>query len=443
MTLTHLNTGLPRLWSYWEGETNPLIELCFETLKKHNPSFRVVSPQDIRNMGGGEAVDFTQGLPIPQRSDYLRLWLLYHFGGAWTDSDVVCLSPLDWLPDTIDSDLIGVFNLYQQRRAGTQLLASPFGCRAGSPLIGEALKTCKQLLQRMKNKKRVPYGATSVGLLSAIYKRAVKAGTYNIRRYEHWRYSRVPWYRARQEYNVKGSVQRHEFSPSYSPSAVMYHLTNVLTAQFKQSTREGILHSGTFASFLIAKSLGIPKRGLFGRAYELTQRFPQRESLELAEVGVFRGSNSRQLLQWFYNSRVHLIDPWDENGNEERYRATKDGRAFDSKAKRERVFNTCQRNVAFAGDRAVFHRGPSVERSADFADSSLDGVFIDAEHSEPAIKEDVLAWYPKVKPGGYIGGHDYRNKMFPGVTRGVDQWANNNNYVVEHGLDYTWFVRKR
>lgn len=41
-----------------------------------------------------------------------------------------------------------------------------------------------------------------------------------------------------------------------------------------------------------------------------------------------------------------------------------------------------------------------------FADGILDLVFIDANHSYDSIKQDILLWLPKVKPGGILCGHD-------------------------------------
>ncbi len=52
-------------------------------------------------------------------------------------------------------------------------------------------------------------------------------------------------------------------------------------------------------------------------------------------------------------------------------------------------------------------RATSAQGVTQFADGSLDWVFIDADHSFEAVSADVAAWYPKVKPGGILSGHDY------------------------------------
>lgn len=53
-------------------------------------------------------------------------------------------------------------------------------------------------------------------------------------------------------------------------------------------------------------------------------------------------------------------------------------------------------------------------------DGWADFIFIDAGHSYDAVKADIAAWLPKVKPGGWFGGHDYHPK-FPGVIAAVDE----------------------
>ncbi len=75
--------------------------------------------------------------------------------------------------------------------------------------------------------------------------------------------------------------------------------------------------------------------------------------------------------------------------------------------------------TAFA-PRARVLEMPTVEASALVAKGEMDFVFIDADHSEAAVALDIEAWRDKVKPGGWLGGHDY-SKRFPGVMKAVDK----------------------
>lgn len=63
---------------------------------------------------------------------------------------------------------------------------------------------------------------------------------------------------------------------------------------------------------------------------------------------------------------------------------------------------------------------PSVEAAEMFKAGSLDAVYIDGDHSEEAVRADIRAWLPKIKPGGWIGGHDYRADCNMPVIRAVD-----------------------
>jgi len=49
----------------------------------------------------------------------------------------------------------------------------------------------------------------------------------------------------------------------------------------------------------------------------------------------------------------------------------------------------------------------SLEAAEQFEDNSLDFVHIDASHDYENVLADIRAWYPKVKPGGFITGDDY------------------------------------
>lgn len=48
-------------------------------------------------------------------------------------------------------------------------------------------------------------------------------------------------------------------------------------------------------------------------------------------------------------------------------------------------------------------------------------IFIDADHHYEACRDDIQRWWPKLKPGGILAGHDYGHDAFPGVKQAFDE----------------------
>ena len=58
-------------------------------------------------------------------------------------------------------------------------------------------------------------------------------------------------------------------------------------------------------------------------------------------------------------------------------------------------------------DRTQVIKGDSAESASLFPDNHFNMVFIDADHSYESVQKDIEAWWPKVKPGGILCGHDW------------------------------------
>lgn len=97
---------------------------------------------------------------------------------------------------------------------------------------------------------------------------------------------------------------------------------------------------------------------------------------------------------------------------------------------------------ALGVDVAMFTEG-SPAAAILFADGTRDAVFIDADHSEEAVSRDIAAWWPKVKPGGILAGHDYDE---PGVNAAVkkafDGPVMSPSFALISVMGRCWYVRK-
>ena len=80
------------------------------------------------------------------------------------------------------------------------------------------------------------------------------------------------------------------------------------------------------------------------------------------------------------------------------------------------------------GERAIVYKMRTEEAANLVEDNSLDFVFVDADHSTDAVRNDIMAWAPKVKDSGWIIGHDINwptvkvvaDELLPGYVIGPD-----------------------
>lgn len=175
------------------------------------------------------------------------------------------------------------------------------------------------------------------------------------------------------------------------------------------------------------------------RWHEVLCRLPDGEPVTMAEIGVWRGDLSRRLLSRRKRLHLLLVDPW---------RTAEAGTSWaDSRSRMttipQRTFDEALAGVeAIAAQhpgRATILRMPSVEAAREVTDQSLHAAFLDGDHSYEGLRGDIAAWLPKVRTGGWIGGHDFGAHRFPGVRRAVEEAFTAAD--VEIGGDHTWFAR--
>jgi hypothetical protein len=80
---------------------------------------------------------------------------------------------------------------------------------------------------------------------------------------------------------------------------------------------------------------------------------------------------------------------------------------------------TYRYNVYQLGNKITTIKALSHEAADMFDDESVSVCFIDAGHSYDAVKKDIEAWLPKMKPNGIMAGHDY--KAWEGVNQAVTE----------------------
>ena len=70
---------------------------------------------------------------------------------------------------------------------------------------------------------------------------------------------------------------------------------------------------------------------------------------------------------------------------------------------------------------------------------SPDLLFLDGGHLYDTVRRDLEAWWPKLRSGGTLAGHDY-NAPNPGVVQAVNEFVYAQQLTLHLGVAYTWWV---
>lgn len=135
----------------------------------------------------------------------------------------------------------------------------------------------------------------------------------------------------------------------------------------------------------------------------IVEKFPS--GSHFVEVGVWKGQSACFMAVEIINSEKNIkfdcVDTWDyvETSSE------------ISKEEFEDLYDIFLQNIEPVKEHINIIKSLSWDGAGNYEDNSLDFVFIDAAHDYESVTKDLNAWFPKIKKGGIIAGHDY----YPGL----------------------------
>jgi len=149
---------------------------------------------------------------------------------------------------------------------------------------------------------------------------------------------------------------------------------------------------------------------------QFIKRIYKKQNLIGVEVGVWKGSNAKDMLEFLPIKKLYLVDPYLHYNNYNDYKEDDMDEMYLKVKKKFEPF----------GDKVELIRKMSFDALDNIPDE-CDFIYIDANHAYEFVKKDLELFYPKVKKGGILGGHDYHYLRHPGVTKAVDEFCNNIN----------------
>lgn len=175
--------------------------------------------------------------------------------------------------------------------------------------------------------------------------------------------------------------------------------------------------------------------------YEFTRLIDEHGYKIAAEVGVAWGAFSAYLLKHSRLLQLYCIDNWAQRPRPRRAR-----QPWGTEINMRRAIAAL---MPF-GARVVILRKTSLEVAKEL-DLLFDFVYVDASHREQEVSADLAAWWPKVREGGMLAGHDYDKRDRRGccgVIKAVDTFVMQHNVKlnltveVEPGLNNSWWIPK-
>lgn len=148
--------------------------------------------------------------------------------------------------------------------------------------------------------------------------------------------------------------------------------------------------------------------------YTYIVHHPREEILSLlpnagvvAEIGVAEGHFAAAILNRNRPRRLHLIDAW-RNFDAPAYQI--DPCNQPAEVQERRFLDVQQRFSRELGNgQVLLHRQLSGEAAAEFEREYFDWIYVDAMHDQESVQQDLTAYFHRVKPDGFICGHDYAN----------------------------------
>ena len=147
------------------------------------------------------------------------------------------------------------------------------------------------------------------------------------------------------------------------------------------------------------------------------------------EIGVSKGENAENMLKLLNIERLYLIDPYIPY-------IDADGKEYQKISELEEL---ARNRVKKFQDKIEFIIKESSEAKFEIP-NDLDFVYIDGNHNYQYVRQDIENYFPKVRQGGVIGGHDFFAQFF-GLSMAVLEFAKRNDLKL-HGGYHDWWIIK-
>lgn len=146
------------------------------------------------------------------------------------------------------------------------------------------------------------------------------------------------------------------------------------------------------------------------------------------ELGVFRGEFAKTILKIAEPSELYLVDIWTGKAGS----GDKDGNDYIEVPDMKKVYLSLVHQTK-AKPHIHVVRCDSISFLQSCEENYFDTIYVDADHSEQAVYNDMVNSYRAIKNEGYLLGHDYHHQIKIAVDNFCTEYKQQISYITEDG----------
>lgn len=167
------------------------------------------------------------------------------------------------------------------------------------------------------------------------------------------------------------------------------------------------------------------------------------DGAHFVEVGTYAGKSAACMAVEIANSgKTIRFDACDTFTGVLRSNFHSDRDFLDQEARRDDdglLVTDTRKNLEPVSEFVNIRVGDSLSLAKTYADGSLDFVFLDDDHSTGHVLKELSAWWPKIKPGGYLAGHDVQ---WASVNAALKPWGELAGVQIDRVSNSSWITQK-
>jgi len=229
-----------KIWSYWEGKKPEWVNHCLESLERHGrDAVSILDWNSFKELWKHDQDLPIQDLYVVQQSDFIRSYLLHHYGGIWIDADCLIMRDLNPIIKSCE-----FWDFIYHRQKGGDLSNAFIGAKKGSNTANHYYRGVRWRIRQPQKLEWLDIGSRKMEeAINIANTTNLQLATEIIAPYD-WNEGHI--------YLDKGD--EHKFESMFNPRILCHMLSNHGIQGYKDSVAKSLSDDKSFFTYLVGKS---------------------------------------------------------------------------------------------------------------------------------------------------------------------------------------------